>query len=111
MISWPFQLHLDAPPADPVIIVNSSLPVHEGQPIALQCSLSTLGNPPITWSWVCGDDDLTVTATNKSTQSTLTFNADRKYNQRTCQCQATSPRPSLTYNRTSKTRIISVYCE
>ncbi|XP_056001658.1 peroxidasin-like [Ostrea edulis] len=98
-----------APPAAPQLTTDGSTSVDEGQSITLRCTLSTLGNPHITWSWVCGDDTLTTGVTNTGTQSELTLTANRKYNQRTCQCRATSPRSSLLYNRTSGTRTIIVY--
>ncbi|XP_056001680.1 hemicentin-1-like [Ostrea edulis] len=98
-----------APPAAPQLTSDGSTSVDERQSIALRCTLSTLGNPHITWSWVCGDDTLTTGVTNTGTQSELTLTANRKYNQRTCQCRATSPRSSLSYNRTSGTQIITVY--
>ncbi|XP_056001713.1 vascular cell adhesion protein 1-like [Ostrea edulis] len=98
-----------APPASPKLTADGSTSVDEGQSITLRCNLSTLGNPSITWSWICGDDTLTTGVTNKGTQSVLTLTANRKYNQRTCQCRATSPRPSLSYSRTSGTQTVSVY--
>ncbi|XP_055999867.1 uncharacterized protein LOC125655883 [Ostrea edulis] len=98
-----------APPAAPQLTADGSTSVDEGQSIYLRCNLSTLGNPNITWSWVCGDDTLTTGVTNSGTWSVLTLTANRKYNQRTCQCRATSPRPSLSYNRTSGTQTITVY--
>ncbi|XP_056001629.1 hemicentin-2-like [Ostrea edulis] len=98
-----------APPAAPQLTAVGSTSVNEGQSITLRCTLSTLGNPHITWSWVCEDDTLTTGVTNTGTQSELTLTANRKYNQRTCQCRATSPRPSLSYNRASRTHTITVY--
>ncbi|XP_056001692.1 hemicentin-2-like [Ostrea edulis] len=100
---------LYAPPAAPQLTADGSTSVDEGQSITLRCTLSTLGNPHITWSWVCGDDTLTTGVTNTGTQSVLTLTTNRKYNQRTCQCRATSPRPSLSYNRTSATQTVNVY--
>ncbi|XP_056009268.1 hemicentin-1-like isoform X1 [Ostrea edulis] len=98
-----------APPTVPQLTADGSTSVDEGQSITLRCTLSTLGNPHITWSWVCGDDTLTTGVTNTGTKSVLTLTGNRKYNQRTCQCRATSPRPSLSYNRTSGTQTITVY--
>ncbi|XP_056009614.1 hemicentin-1-like [Ostrea edulis] len=98
-----------APTAAPQLTADVFTSVDEGQPITLRCTLSTLGNPHITWSWVCGDDTLSTGVTNTGTQSVLTLTANRKYNQRTCQCRATSPRSSLSYSRTSGTQTITVY--
>ncbi|XP_056009270.1 kin of IRRE-like protein 1 [Ostrea edulis] len=100
-----------APPAAPQLTADGSTSVDEGQSITLRCTLSTLGNPHITWSWMCGDDTLTTGVTNTGTQSELTLTVNRKYNQRMCQCRATSPRLSLSYNRTSGTQTITVYCK
>ncbi|XP_056009617.1 cell adhesion molecule DSCAM-like isoform X3 [Ostrea edulis] len=98
-----------APPVAPQLTADGFTSVDEGQSITLRCTLSTLGNPHITWNWVCGNDTLTTGVTNTGTQSVLTLTANRKYNQRTCQCRATSPRSSLSYNRTSATQINTVY--
>lgn len=98
-----------APPTDPLLTALTSTKVDEDKSVSLQCSLTTLGNPPIKWSWMCGDVDLTLNATNTTTRSTLTFTAKKEYNQKTCQCRATSPRASLTYNRPSNNTLITVY--
>ncbi|XP_056001652.1 hemicentin-1-like [Ostrea edulis] len=100
---------LDTPPAAPQLTAAEPTSVDEGQSVTLRCTLSTLGNPHITWSWVCGYDTLTTGVTNTGIQSVLILTANRKYNQRTCQCRATSPRPSLSYDRTSATQTITVY--
>lgn len=101
----------DAPSSPPKLNTDTSVPVHEGQPIMLQCSLSTLANPPVTWRWVCGEENLIPEKLHNDTQSTLNFTANRKYNQKTCQCWATSPIISLSYNQSSKAKIITVYCK
>lgn len=98
-----------APSSPPKLNTDTSVPVHEGQPIMLQCSLSTLANPPVTWRWVCGEENLIPEKLHNDTQSTLNFTANRKYNQKTCQCWATSPIISLSYNQSSKAKIITVY--
>lgn len=98
-----------APLFHPTMSTDMLFPVFERRLVILRCTLSTMANPPITWKWVCGDDDLTVNATNTTTESTLTFTADRKYHERKCQCWATSPRLSLTYNKSSEAKVITVY--
>lgn len=101
-------IYSDAPSTDPVLGGPGSLSVDEGEQVTLQCSLGDLGNPPIMWSWICGGKNLTGNATNSGKQSTLKFTADRQYNQRTCQCWATSQR--LQYTRTSEKINITVFC-
>ncbi|XP_048777421.2 hemicentin-1-like isoform X2 [Ostrea edulis] len=98
-----------APPVAPQLTTDGSTSVDEGQSITLRCTLSTLGNPHITWNWVCGYDTLTTGVTNTGNQSVLTLTTNRKYNQGRCQCRATSPRSSLLYNRTSGPQTITVY--
>lgn len=97
-----------APLYAPKMIANT-LTFDEGQPVTLICSVDTLGNPHITWSWICGDVNLTSEANNTFLRSILTFTANRKYNQRTCKCWAVSPKPSLSYNMSSQPRTINVY--
>lgn len=97
-----------SPSTKPNLTEVSSLDVDEDMSITIRCSLPTLGNPAIRWSWLCGNDNLTMLAVNISTYSTLNFKANRKFNQRTCQCLATSPRPSLSYSNSSESTIITV---
>lgn len=82
--------------------------MNERDPITLQCSISTSGNPPIKWSWICGTHNLTTDVNSMETNSTLTFQADRRYNQKTCHCLATSSK--LPYKRPSKKANITVFC-
>lgn len=101
----------DIPESKPNLTWLNSLDVVEGQTVTLQCFLRDLGNPPIIWSWICGYKNLSLQANNFETHSTLTFGGNREYNQKTCQCLATSPRPSLVYNETSEIKTITVYCK
>lgn len=89
----------------------SSLSVNEGDWIAFECSLHTLGDPNIIWRWMCGEDDLTINSSRYSTRTTLNITVDRKYNQRPCQCWATSPKSSLSYNRSSRAQVFTVFCK
>lgn len=100
---------LDAPATAPNLTAIE-FAVNEGKLITLQCRLPSLGYPPIIWSWMCGGDNLTLNASKVETQSTLIFTADKKYNGRSCQCWATSPEPLLSYNKTSETKTINVFC-
>lgn len=101
----------DIPESKPNLTWLTSLAVNEGQNVTLQCFLRDLGNPPIIWSWICGYKNLSLQANNLATQSTLTFRANREYNQKTCQCLATSPGPSPIYNKSSEIKTITVYCK
>lgn len=96
---------------NPELKNNSILPVDEGHSITLQCSLDTSGNPPIMWSWMCDDKNLTDNAMNTLLVSTLNFTANRTYDQKKCKCWATSPRPSLLYNVSSNPIVIHVFCK
>lgn len=101
----------DKPESKPNLTWLTSLAVNEGQNVTLHCFLRDLGNPHIIWSWICGYKNLSLQANNFATQSTLTFRANREYNQKTCQCLATSPRSSLIYNESSEIETITVYCK
>lgn len=102
-----FIFFLDAPLFPPNISTDTLFPVIERQLVILRCTLPTMANPLITWKWVCGDDDLTMDAID----TTLTFTADRKYHERKCRCWATSPRLSLSYNKSSEAMVITVICK
>ncbi|XP_061190050.1 titin-like [Saccostrea echinata] len=101
---------LYVPSIAPQLKALGSTSVNEGQIITLRCNLPTLGNPPVTWSWNCGDDTLTTEGVNNTgTQTDFTLTVNRKYNQRTCHCRARSTRPSLTYDQISDKQSITVF--
>ncbi|XP_061184407.1 uncharacterized protein LOC133192412 [Saccostrea echinata] len=79
--------------------------------MTLQCTVhvSPSDSDPITWSWTCGDKDLTSSSTSSGDTSTMTFKADRKFNKKLCYCRATSNSSVQTYNSTSTYRSIQVY--
>ncbi|XP_062605887.1 nephrin-like [Saccostrea cucullata] len=85
--------------------------VDEGQNITLRCTLPTLGNPHVAWSWYCNEDTIPEGVSNTGTQSVLTFTAGRKYNQRTCHCRATTTRATLPYDEISIKQSITVFCK
>lgn len=70
------------------------------------CYLSSLGDPPIIWSWFCGDEQILSVITNSNTTTYLTFPLLWKYHQKACYCRATSPSTSLVYKETSSNRYI-----
>lgn len=102
---------LDAPSSAPTLNTSTPFPVDEKQSITLRCFLPTSGNPPILWSWVCGDNNLTNEARNNDKHTTLTFEANRNHDNNTCQCWATSPRLELFYSMSSKPKTIIVHCK
>lgn len=79
---------------------------YEGDTMKFVCYLSSLGDPPIIWSWFCGDEQILSDITNSNTTTYLTFPLLRKYHQRSCYCRATSPSTSLVYKETSSNRYI-----
>lgn len=45
----------DAPLDFPVLINISNTHVDEDTPVTLRCHVTSGGNPPLFWSWYCGD--------------------------------------------------------
>lgn len=100
------------PSGSPSLSLLSSYSVNEGQTITLRCSVSqnSRSPDPITWHWLCADDDLTANSTDDGGgTSTLRFTADRKYDKQSCYCRAVSRDSlNLTYDKTSSYRTIDV---
>ncbi|XP_052720535.1 uncharacterized protein LOC128192118 isoform X2 [Crassostrea angulata] len=83
---------------------------YEGDTMKFVCYLSSLGDPPVVWSWFCGDEQMMSDITNSTTYTYLSFPLLWKYHQKVCYCRATSPSTSLVYNETSSNRyILNVY--
>lgn len=75
------------------------------------CYLSSLGDPPVAWSWFCGQEQMESHITNSTYYSYLEFWLSMKYHQNFCYCRATSPSSTLIYNMTSSRYEIYVYRE
>lgn len=95
------------PSSDPSIYPYSVYG-YEGETVQFGCSLSTLGSPPVIWSWFCGQEQMTSGITYSTTYTYLTFKLSMKYHLRSCYCRATSPSTLLIYNRSSSQRAIYV---
>lgn len=98
----------DKIPSSAPYIYQSSVNGYEGETAQFQCSLSTLGSPPVIWSWFCGQEQMTSGITYSTTYTYLTFKLSMKYHQRSCYCRATSPSTLLIYNRSSTRRLVYV---
>lgn len=102
------------PTSRPSMSYYYSISGYEGDTMKFVCYLSSLGDPPIIWSWFCGEEQILSDITNSTTNTFLTFPLLLKYHQRACYCRATSPSTLLVYNETSSNRyILDVYrkCE
>lgn len=83
---------------------------YEGDTMKLYCYLSSLGDPPVVWSWFCGDEQMMSGITYSTTNTYLTFPLSLKYHQKSCYCRAISPSTSLIYNGTPDYRYtLNVY--
>ncbi|XP_062615326.1 B-cell receptor CD22-like [Saccostrea cucullata] len=83
--------------------------VTEGQPITLKCTVhSSPNSSPVTWSWKCGNDNLTRNATSTLEESVLKINADRKYNGEACYCKVWPRSANETYSKMSNHMTINV---
>lgn len=81
---------------------------YEGESAQFQCYLSNLGDPPVKWSWFCGQEQMKSHITYSTTYTYLTFKLSMKYHLKSCYCRATSPSSVLVYNQSSTHRQINV---
>lgn len=81
---------------------------YEGESAQFQCYLSNLGDPPVKWSWFCGQEQMKSHITYSTTYTYLTFKLSMKYHLKSCYCRATSPSFVLVYNQSSTHRQINV---
>lgn len=98
----------DTIPSSKPSLYSYSVNGYEGETVQFRCYLSTLGSPPVRWSWFCGQEQMTSRITYSTTYSYLTFKLTMKYHLRSCYCRATSPSTSLIYNQSSSQRAIYV---
>lgn len=97
------------PSEQPYSTPPRSVSGYEGESMQFQCSLRILGDPPVRWSWFCGQDQMTSGISYSTTYTYLTFQLSMQYHLRSCYCRATSPSSILAYNWSSDHRLINVH--
>ncbi|XP_062582023.1 uncharacterized protein LOC134243808 [Saccostrea cucullata] len=79
--------------------------IYEGDLMKFECYLSSLGDPPITWTWYCGEEVMkNVTFSSNYLHTYMNFTATRKHDKKPCYCRAKSPSTILFYDETSRYR-------
>ncbi|XP_062615314.1 vascular cell adhesion protein 1-like [Saccostrea cucullata] len=76
------------PPLTVPTLNVSKIIIPAGDDITLQCSIDSLGNPPISWSWICGTQTIYSRVTNIGLTSEAVFVATKDLNGRSCHCEA-----------------------
>lgn len=105
-----FLLVSDVPRDPPILDTSPKTPLAEGQKFNFRCNLKYQGNPPIIWSWRCGERTLYPSQfINIGTSSEITFEAEAWQNGLSCLCIASSPR--FGYSVSSKGQNITVLCK
>ncbi|XP_062622367.1 uncharacterized protein LOC134283868 isoform X2 [Saccostrea cucullata] len=83
--------------------------VYEGALIKFRCSVYPLGEPPITWTWYCGEEQMT-NVTFSSSNTCMNFTATRNHDGKSCYCRAKSRSTVLFYDYPSSSRyVVLVY--
>lgn len=86
----------------------SNTAVVAGEEITLQCTLDTLGNPPVTWTWKCGRYAVYNQRTvNVNATSKLILKGEPDLNNKVCHCVARNY--FLHYEAASNAVSLSVY--
>lgn len=62
--------------------------VSVGSPVVLRCSLSSAGNPPVTWSWFCNDVMVNKGVNQMGKSTELSFLAEQNDDKKGCYCRA-----------------------
>lgn len=99
--------YLDTPSTPPKLNV-SDMTLHQGEEATLGCSIDSLGNPPITWSWTCGTRGIQKRLQINGRTTNVVITAEPDLNGLSCYCTA------YNYNRfqlVSESALITVYCE
>lgn len=99
------------PSSRPQISNMYSTTGRERDTVKFSCYLSSLGDPPVVWSWFCGQEQMESLITNSTTYTYLEFLLSMKYHQKACYCRATSPSSTLIYAVDSNRYRIQVYRE
>ncbi|XP_048778756.1 uncharacterized protein LOC125682311 isoform X2 [Ostrea edulis] len=80
------------PRDNPHLVALSLTSLAVGHDFILQCSISTLGNPPLSWFWTCGQKNIShgrMSVFNMSS-SKIVFEAEAWQNKMSCFCTAVS---------------------
>ena len=99
---------LDVPLDFPELHNKTPVQVEENWPVTLRCDVTSDSNPPLVWSWYCGEVLMESGVIYGGTWSELTFLASRTFHQRACYCQLQSESDKVFYNRTSQNLFIVV---
>lgn len=100
----------DVPRDPPILVTSPKTALAEGQKFNFRCDLKYPGNPPMIWTWRCGERTLVPSQfNNMGASSEITFEAESWQNGLSCLCIASSPR--FGYNISSKGQSIAVLCK
>ncbi|XP_065933528.1 uncharacterized protein [Magallana gigas] len=102
---------LYAPLDFPVLINISNTHVDEDTPVTLRCHVTSGGNPPLFWSWYCGDMPMERGLSDGGNWSEVTFIATKMYHQRTCYCRLNSTSEKIKYDKRSQKILIFIKTE
>uniref|UniRef100_K1R4A6 Basement membrane-specific heparan sulfate proteoglycan core protein n=1 Tax=Magallana gigas TaxID=29159 RepID=K1R4A6_MAGGI len=75
-------------PTDYPQISRTATSVSVGSPVVLRCSLSSAGNPPVTWSWFCNDVMVNKGVNQMGKSTELSFLAEQNDDKKGCYCRA-----------------------
>lgn len=75
-------------PTDYPQISRNVISVSVGSPVVLRCSLSSAGNPPVTWSWFCNDVMVNKGVNQMGKSTELSFLAEQEDDKKRCHCRA-----------------------
>ncbi|XP_062582022.1 uncharacterized protein LOC134243807 [Saccostrea cucullata] len=83
--------------------------VYEGGLMKFRCYVNLLAEPPITWTWYCGEEQMT-NVTFSGSYTYMNFTATRNHDGKSCYCRAKSHSTVLFYDYPSSSRyVVRVY--
>ncbi|XP_062610443.1 MAM domain-containing glycosylphosphatidylinositol anchor protein 1-like, partial [Saccostrea cucullata] len=97
-------------PSDFPRISTRTVRVNVGSPVILHCSLSSAGNPQITWSWYCNDVIMREDVRDRDTSTELSFIAKLTDDKTDCYCRGRSSHPLIkgSYDQKSSSSYIKI---
>lgn len=97
---------VDTPRSSPIINTSNIALVSGGEAV-LSCSIDSIGNPAISWSWKCGTQSMYTRVQKRGRTTEVVIPAEQRLDGLSCYCTA----QASGFQASSKPALVSVRCE